>query len=182
MVERPPEKVVDRTHVERARAGDLGSFEEIVRERIDAVYRISLAILGNEADAADATQETFLAAWRQLPGLRDAQRFEAWLQRIAVNSARMIHRSRRRRAVREIPVTLESTSGESDVASGDADRLRKALGRLGPDRRAILALHHLEGRSVAEIGEALAIPTGTVKSRLFHARRALAEALARGER
>jgi RNA polymerase sigma-70 factor (ECF subfamily) len=99
MVERPPEEVVDRTHVERARAGDLGSFEEIVRERIDAVYRISLAILGNEADAADATQETFLAAWRQLRGLRDAERFEAWLQRIAVNSARMVHRLRRRRGV-----------------------------------------------------------------------------------
>jgi RNA polymerase sigma-70 factor (ECF subfamily) len=182
MVERPPEELVDRTHVERARAGDLGSFEEIVRERIDAVYRISLAILGNEADAADATQETFLAAWRQLRGLRDAERFEAWLQRIAVNSARMVHRSRRRRAVREIPVTLEQASGEGEVGWGDADRLRRALGRLGPDQRAILALHHLEGRSVAEIAEALAIPMGTVKSRLFQARRALAEALTREER
>jgi RNA polymerase sigma-70 factor (ECF subfamily) len=171
---------VDRAIVDRARAGDPDAFAAIVRDRLDEVYRVSLAILGNEPDARDATQEAFVAAWRQLPRLRDPDRFDAWLGRIAVNAARQVARSGRRRRVREIPasdVAERAIDREAAAAPSDGARLAAALGDLHPDQRAILALHHLEGRSVVEIGAVLRVPAGTVKSRLFTARRALDRAL-----
>ena len=150
---------------------------------MDAVYRLSFAILGDEADARDAVQETFVAAWRQLRRLREAERFEAWLQRIAVNAARQAIRSSRRRHVREIPssavVALADQAAEMQVRD-DAAVLDAALVTLPVEQRTILVLHHLEGRPLAEIAEILDVPVGTAKSRLFAARRALAAALADG--
>jgi RNA polymerase sigma factor (sigma-70 family) len=146
---------------------------------MDAVYRLSFAILGNEADARDAAQDTFVAAWRQIRGVRDADRFEAWLQRVTVNAARMVHRSRRRRGVREI-ASVEVAAGVAEVAApqpADVRRLESAMARLPVDQRAILVLHHLEGQGVAELAVALDIPVGTVKSRLHTARGALHRAL-----
>ena len=148
---------------------------------MDAVYRLSFAILADEADARDAAQDTFVTAWRQIGKLRDPARFDAWLQRVAVNAARMTHRARRRRGVREIPAShvggvadLPATASPVEV---DARTLEAALGRLSIEQRSILALHHLEGRSLAELAEILEIPSGTVKSRLHTARRALHAAL-----
>lgn len=156
---------------------------------MDSVYGLTFAILGNEADAADATQDAFVAAWRQIRSLRDADRFEAWLSRIAGNAARMVARGRRRRTVREIPgidpVAVDrqtTTTDPATAAAGDARALGAALDRLTPDQRSILALHHLDGRSIPEIGVILDIPEGTVKSRLFTARRALMAALAEADR
>ena len=94
---------MDTSLVERARDGDLAAFEMLVEERMAAVYRLSLAIVTDEADARDVVQETFVAAWRHLPRLRDVDRFEAWFGRLVVNQARMALRARRRRRVREIP-------------------------------------------------------------------------------
>lgn len=176
----------DRSTVDRARHGDLQAFESIVRDRMDAVYRLSLAILGDEADARDAAQETFVAAWRQIGQLRDADAFDSWLQRITVNAARMALRSARRRRVREIPSSEVDRLGDrtshdaADRAFADPDdatRLTDAVRTLSFEQRSLLALHHLEGRSVAEIAASLEVPVGTVKSRLFTARRALDAAL-----
>jgi RNA polymerase sigma-70 factor (ECF subfamily) len=166
----------DRSLVERARNGDLDAFEEIVRARMDAVYRLTFAILGNEADATDAAQETFVAAWQQISRLRDIDRFDAWLQRIAINAARMVHRARRRRGVREVAAadaarTVDREHG-SDV-DRDARILDGGLRRLDVEQRSILVLHHLEGRPLTEIADLLSIPVGTAKSRLHAARRAL---------
>src|SRR5258708_7072628 len=94
---------IDRSLIDRARNGDLDAFESIVNARMDAVYRLTSAILGNEADARDAAQETFVAAWRRLSRLREPDKFEAWLQRVAVNAARQTWRARSRRRVPEIP-------------------------------------------------------------------------------
>ncbi len=167
--------------IDRARNGDLDAFETIVRARMDAVYRLTSAILGNEADARDAAQETFVAAWRQLPGLREAEKLDAWLQRIAVNASRMTLRARGRRRVREIPssemVALAPHAEPGRDTHADAARLDTAMQRLTVDQRAILVFHHLEGWPLAEIAEILEIPVGTAKSRLFHARRALEVAL-----
>jgi RNA polymerase sigma-70 factor (ECF subfamily) len=176
---------LDPTIVERARRGDLGAFDEIVRDRIGSVYRLTLAIVGNEADAADATQDALVAAWRQVRGLRDPARLDAWLARIAVNSARMLARGRRRRVVREIP-GLESAAHAVAVplgdpaghAADDARALGVAINKLPADQRTILALRHLDGRGISEIAGILGIREGTAKSRLFAARRALATALA----
>ena len=175
---------IDRSLIDRARNGDLGAFESIVRARMDAVYRLTSAILGNEADARDAAQDTFVAAWRQLAGLREADKFEAWLQRIAVNAARQTHRARTRRRVREIPSS--TVVALADRAAGsppdDAAILDAALATLPVDQRAILVPHHLEGRPLAELAAILEIPEGTAKSRLFAARRALAAAIAPEDR
>jgi RNA polymerase sigma-70 factor (ECF subfamily) len=170
---------IDRSVVDRARTGDLDAFELIVHARMDAVYRLTVAILGDEADARDAAQETFVAAWRELPGLRDTERFDAWLQRVAVNTSRMSLRSRGRRRVREIPSSqVEALADRASPDSRtDASILDAGLRRLSVDQRAILVLHHLEGRPLAELAEILQIPVGTAKSRLFAARRALETAL-----
>jgi RNA polymerase sigma-70 factor (ECF subfamily) len=179
--ERPIGPALDRSLIDRARNGDLDAFETIVRARMDAVYRLTSAILGDEADARDAAQETFVLAWRELPRLREPDKFEAWLQRVAVNAARMTLRARGRRRVREIPSSqVDSHAGlvaTDDGAGADAARLDAALVMLPVDQRAILVLHHLDGRPLAELATILDIPVGTVKSRLFAARRALEAAL-----
>jgi RNA polymerase sigma-70 factor (ECF subfamily) len=148
---------------------------------MDAVYRLTSAILGDEADARDAAQETFVSAWRELARLRDPDRFEAWLQRVAVNASRMTLRARGRRRVREVPSSrveaLASQVAPDRETDTDAARLDAALRLLSVDQRAILVLHHLEGCPLAEIAVILEIPIGTAKSRLFHARRALGSAL-----
>jgi RNA polymerase sigma-70 factor (ECF subfamily) len=179
--ETPIGPALDRSLIDRARNGDLDAFETIVRARMDAVYRLTSAILGDEADARDAAQETFVLAWRELSRLREPEKFEAWLQRVAVNAARMTLRTRGRRRVREIPssqvVALASRVAADGGPAADAARLDEALRLLPVDQRAILVLHHLDGRPLAEIATILDIPVGTAKSRLFAARRALETAL-----
>ena len=148
---------------------------------MDAVYRLCFAILGDEADARDAAQDTFVTAWRQIGRLRDPDRYDAWLQRIAVNSARMTHRARRRRGVREIPssrvAAVDGLRATASPAEADAATLDAAMRRLPVEQRSILVLHHLEGQPVAALAEILEIPVGTVKSRLHTARQALQSAI-----
>lgn len=149
---------------------------------MDAIYRLSFAVLGDEADARDAAQDTFVTAWRQIGRLRDADRFDAWLQRVAVNSARMTHRARRRRGVREIPSSrvtdFDGLRATASPAETDATTLDAAMRQIPVEQRSILVLHHLEGHGLAELAEILEIPVGTVKSRLHTARAALTSALA----
>jgi RNA polymerase sigma-70 factor (ECF subfamily) len=171
---------MERSLVERARAGDRDAFETLVRSRIDAVYRTAYTVLGNAADAQDATQEAFISAWRGLRGLRDADRFDAWFGRIVTNACRQS--IRRRSRVREIsmdPGLRETTATVDalDQTAVDADAFDRAFERLPVDQRALLVAHHLDGKPVAEIAAELDIPTGTAKSRLHTARNALQRAL-----
>ena len=169
---------------DRARRGDVAAFEALVCARLDRVLRLATAIVLDEAEAADVAQETFVAAWRQLPGLRESVGFDGWLTRIAVNEAKMALRARHRRRVREIAVDdaalAAAATGPAMAGAGagaDTRRLASALGRLDADQRVLLALHHLQGRDVADLAATLGVPAGTVKSRLFAARRALRAAL-----
>lgn len=171
--------------VRLAASGDLRAFEQLVLGGTDRAYRTARAILGSDADAHDATQETFLAAWRELPRLRDPESFDAWLRRILLNACRT--RLRLRQQVREISLDAnpierrDSGPGIADVV-GDTDLLGRAFDRLDVDKRAILVLHYLEHEPVAAIARSLDIPTGTVKWRLSEARAALSRALrAEGE-
>jgi RNA polymerase sigma-70 factor (ECF subfamily) len=180
---------MERALVERARSGDRAAFDAIVRSRIDAVYRTSLAILGNAEDAADATQETFVSAWGGRSSLRDSECLDAWLGRINVNACRMALRRRRRTGLREIPLGEPDDEREPNTAeralddrTADADLFDRAFARLSVGDRAFLVMHHLEERPVAEIAAALGTPEGTVKSRLHRARQALESALARESR
>jgi RNA polymerase sigma factor (sigma-70 family) len=172
--------------VERARRGDHDAFADLVDGRLAGTFRTALAILGNEADARDATQDIFLRAWRNLPELREPDRFGAWFGRIVVNTCRSSIRGRRRRIVREISVgallgegdQLESRESAHDDRTADLDILERALDRLPVADRTLLTLHHFEHLSLGEIAERLSLPTKTVKSRLFSARRSLERALA----
>src|SRR5439155_14909721 len=125
----------------------------------------------------------FIAVWRQLRRLREPEKFDAWLQRVAVNASRMMIRARSRRRIREIPSSRVVALGEraADSPRDDAAILDAALATLRVEQRAILVLHHLEGRSLAELATILDIPEGTAKSRLFAARRALAAAITAAE-
>lgn len=180
---------MERALVENAKAGDRAAFDALVRSRIDAVYRTSLAILGDQADAADATQETFVSAWRHSSELRDPDLFDAWLGRINLNACRAHLRRRKREDVREIrlldPVdAAEPASPDRPLAdrSADADAFDRAFARLSADDRAVIVLHHLQERPVAEIAAVLGAPVGTIKSRLHRARLALESALAKESR
>lgn len=164
--------------VEQARAGDIDAFEALVVAAMPGVYRRALAILGSEADARDAAQETFVSAWRDLRNLREADHWDAWLARIGLNACRMA--LRRRGRVREITLGDEladrpTADGADSVASADA--IRRAFDRLTVDQRALLVSHYVEGIAISEIAAVLEIPPGTVKSRLSAARAALQRAL-----
>jgi RNA polymerase sigma factor (sigma-70 family) len=171
--------------VERARAGDHDAFAELLDARLNPTFRTAMAILGDEAEARDATQAVFIQAWTHLPQLRDATLFSAWFSRIVVNTARSALRGRRRRTVREIHPGSFRVEDRDVAANGpghedraaDLDRLERAFERLAPGDRTVLWLHHYEDLSLAEIGERTGVPAGTVKSRLFTARRALERSL-----
>jgi RNA polymerase sigma-70 factor (ECF subfamily) len=128
-------------------------------------------------------QEAFIRAWRELPRLRDLDRFDAWLARIVVNGCRDRWRSHRRVAVHEIPAGELDPDREpsSTVPIGDrvasTDLIRRAFARLDIDQRAILVLHHVEEQAVSDIAASLGIPVGTAKWRLYRARGALGRAL-----
>ena len=143
--------------------------------------RIAYAILGEPADAEDALQDALGAIWRGLPSLRDAARFGAWSDRILVNACRLTLRRRSRMRIRFVPLDGADNTAADDSGMDEARPARIALDaafdRLDPDHRAILVLHHLEGRPLAEIAAALKVPVGTVKSRLHTARLALQRAL-----
>jgi RNA polymerase sigma-70 factor (ECF subfamily) len=180
---------VDDALVLRARTGDAAAFGVLVDSRIDRCYRLAWSILSNDADAADATQDALLSAWRQLPRLRDPAAFDSWLNRIVANAALMARRHRVR--LREVSVRPTGPAAESpqpvprqDLLARtqmdefvDNDAIARAFDRLRPQDRMILVLHHVEERPVAEIARSLGIPVGTAKWRLHAARRALEKAM-----
>jgi RNA polymerase sigma-70 factor (ECF subfamily) len=179
----------DDALVRRAAAGEIAAFDTLLVARMDRCFRIAWSILANDADAADATQDAFVAAWRELPRLRDPRAFDGWLNRIVANASLMARRHRKR--LREVSVppdgsesedgpTLEPASfsaGDESTAVAERDAIGRAFDRLRPAERAILVLHHVDERSVAEIARTLAVPIGTAKWRLHAARRALEQAM-----
>jgi len=185
VLEAPAIRIGETALVQLACRGDHDAFAALVDARLATTFRTALAILGNEADARDVTQEIFLRAWRNLPELREPDRFAAWFGTIIVNTCRTAIRGRRRRIVREISVgslpgegdQLESRESPHDVRTADLDLLERALDRLSLADRTLLALHHFEHLPLEDIGERLGVPGKTVKSRLFSARRSLERAL-----
>jgi len=166
--------------VRRAAVGDSVAFEHLVAARADRAFRIARAILGNDADARDATQEAFVAAWRELPRLRRQDQFDAWVRKILVNACRVQLRGRRRVHEIYIDPAVDYRQRGPSIADrvGDSDLLGRAFDRLDSDKRSLLVLHYLEHEPLAAIASALGVPMGTAKWRLSEARAALARALA----
>jgi RNA polymerase sigma-70 factor (ECF subfamily) len=166
--------LVVRELVERAARGDADAFDALAAAtagRLDAAARL---ILRDPDVARDAVQETYAQAWRSLRGLRDPDRFEAWIHRLLARACYDELRRRRRRPI-EVELTDLHPLPGADLQSRTAERdeLDRALRRLDPDLRTVIVLFYYLDLSVPEIAAALGIPPGTTKSRLFRAREAL---------
>ena len=161
------------------------AFDALIRPRLDKLFRMAIAITRSETDARDAVQEACVSAWRQLPKLRDRDRFDPWLAQILVNACRAHLRRQRRTSVREIGVGEpgdESTSAGFSTGGhaeqiAEVEAIRRAFDRLDPDVRALLVLHYQEEQPLADIARTLGAPVGTIKWRLSNARKALDQAL-----
>ena len=166
--------VDQRTLVERARKGDHDAFATLVRvafARLDTAARL---ILRDTELARDALQEAMVRAWRDLPGLRDTDRFDAWLHRLTVNACLDAARHRRRRVIEvELTPTVDIPVPDGSGSRAERDELDAALRGLEPELRAIVVLHYYLELTLPETAHALGLPVGTVKSRLHRALAAL---------
>ena len=164
--------------VEAARAGDHRAFEELYRARVSGVARYVGALLSHRDVVEDVVAQTFLLAWRDLPRLKDLDRFDAWTYRLVVRASLDEARHRKRHAhIRELPPDARSTP-DASAALANRDALSRAFDRLKPEHRAVVVLHHHVGLPLAEIAAIMGVPYGTVGSRLHHALRELRGALA----
>jgi RNA polymerase sigma-70 factor (ECF subfamily) len=164
--------------VDDARRGDREAFSVLAGASVDRLYAIARLILRDTELAEDATQDALIRAWRDLPALRDVERFDAWLYRILVRSCTDI--ARRRRKWRAELTVVRREPAEPDRASevADRDELERGLRRLNDAQRSILVLTYYVGMPPQEVADALDIPVGTAKSRLHYAIGALRAALA----
>ena len=156
--------------IERARDGEHDAFAELLDARLARLDAAARLILRDAELARDAVQEAIIRAWRDLPGLREPDRFDAWLHRLLVNTCLDLVRRRKHRVI-EVELLSTDHVAPHDVASSLADRqvIDEALTRLSPDHRAVVALVYLLGMPVPEVARALGIPVGTAKSRLHYA-------------
>ena len=169
---------MDLEVIRRAQLGDREAFGHVARMYGDGLFALAARILRDTDRADDALQLTLVAAWQELPRLRNPERIEAWLRRILVRACYSEARRTSRWAMVLRPLDLDP--GEDDAgerAVDDRDLLERGFRRLPADQRAILAMHHYLGLSPAEIAETLGIPSGTARSRLHRAHRAMRAAL-----
>lgn len=161
-----------------------------MRSHYEAVFRVIYSILRNEHDARDVSQEVWLKIWQELPKFRGESKFTTWVHPIAVRRSLDHLRKRRRWFDRFLPFgtgddkhpsvaepSTDFTSRDEAEGSERAALLHRALDSLPPKHRAVLALRELQGLSYEEIATAMSLPVGTVMSRLYHARRQLAQKL-----
>jgi len=154
----------------RAKRGDQDAFAVLAGAAVARLDGAARLILRDGELARDAVQEALIRAWRDLPGLRDPERFDAWLHRLIVNACLDLVRRRKRRVI-EVELTAIDAPAAHDVAGALADRqlLDQALAGLDPGHRAVVALHYLLGMPLSEVAQVLSIPVGTAKSRLHYA-------------
>ena len=168
--------------VERAREGDRDAFALLAAGEIDRLHAIARLVLRDPELAEDAVQEALVRCWRQLPKLRDVDRFDAWLYRILMRAAADEHGRRRRFQASIQPLRVEPTEGDAERALADRDEVEQGFLMLSLEHRAIVVLHHYVGLALPEAAEALGIPPGTAKSRYHYAMAALRAAIEAGGR
>ena len=162
-----------RRLVERAREGDHDAFAELVRAAVARLDTAARLILRDPELARDAVQDGLIRAWRDLPSLRDPDRFDAWVHRLTVNACLDHARRRRRRpievAITEITDLVSPPMPDPAIAVSDRALVDSVLRRLDEQGRAIVVLHYFLGLPLTEVAVALGTPVGTVKSRLHRA-------------
>ena len=160
-------KDMDSSLVVRAQQGDRGAFTDLVDDIGGRLHAIAFSVLRDRELAGDATQQTLLTAWQQLPSLRDPDRFEAWTCRILVRNCRR----ESRKAKRWLAAIAEKPEGEAVSADETAsvvarDRIERAFRGLNLDQRLVVVLHYYLDLPPAVIADRLGVPVGTVHSRL----------------
>jgi RNA polymerase sigma-70 factor (ECF subfamily) len=169
---------LNRTLVEAARSGDEEAFASIARGSADRLFAVAHRILRDVGRAEDAVQQTLVSAWRELPGLREVERFDAWLHRLLVNACYAEARRARRWSanVRALPIDGPAAADTTlDVILRDT--LDRGFRRLPIEQRAVFILHHYLGWQLNEVADTLGVPLGTVKSRLHYATNSLRAAV-----
>ncbi|HEX6587418.1 MAG TPA: sigma-70 family RNA polymerase sigma factor [Longimicrobiales bacterium] len=167
----------DEELVAQLRRGIRAAAERLARRHLRACRAVALAVSGEAAAAEDVAQDAFVQAIERIDDCRQPDRFRAWLLQIVRNRARNLVRDRRdarHESVDVVPLYNRSPLPDADAANAELrDRLLTALAKLPGTRREVLLLHDLEGWKHEEIADALALPVGTVRSHLHHARRAM---------
>ena len=166
------------TLVEQARAGDEEAFASLARGAADRLLAIAFRILRDLGLAEDAVQQALVLAWRELPSLRDVDRFDAWLHRLLVNACYREARRDRRRTTNVRVLAIEGPSAPDTLVSVvDRDQLERGFRRLPHEQRAVFVFHHYLGLTLQEVADHVGVPLGTVKSRLHYATNTLRAAL-----
>lgn len=179
----------EKAALARARSGDTEAFRVLVERHSRDVFRLAFRMTGNEHDAEDVVQETFLKAYRKLAAFEERAQFGSWLHRIAANCAYDLLRARVRHddriertegpeGDRTLDVAARDPSPERLVAGGEVRRrMRAALARMSALERSAFTLRHVEGMSIAEISSALDLDASAAKQSVFRAIRKLRQAL-----
>ena len=171
----PRARRTDEELVAAAAQGDDRAFHDLVDRHADRLFRLAFRLVSNSADAEDVVQETLMGAFRHLGRFRGRSTVRTWLSGILVRQAARCLRRRGRRRAAALPESEGLADRARDVAADTGRRLDigGALRELSPEHREVVVLREYEGMSYAEIAEALAVPRGTVESRLFRARQQL---------
>ena len=168
-----------RDLVVRAREGDRDAFSELVARSIGRLTAVARMILRDEYAAQDAVQDAFIDAWRSLRGLREPDKFDAWMRRLVVRAC--FRKTRRSKHVEALEIPL--TPGHDPAVAGSErdldvhDQLERALARIPTDQRALIVLVYYLDLPLADAAQAMGIPIGTTKSRLYRATNALRAAI-----
>ncbi len=173
---------VSTEDVRQAMRGDHDAFAALIGAASTRLYALACLILRDTGRAEDATQDAFIRAWREIPRLRDATKFDAWLRRLVVNSCYDTARRTKRRAEVTLLGAHDRSVSDIAVAHAEKDRIERAFRRLPLDQRSVLVLQHYLELSHAEIAATLEVPLGTVKSRIRYGIAAMAAALEADDR
>lgn len=176
--------------VKAVQEGDSSAFEKLVLDNQSKVYNLALRMVGNEDDAFDMSQEAFIKAYSSIQSFRGESKFSVWLYRLTTNVCLDFLRSETRKSHTSLTYVEEDDEKELEIPDErfcpqtEVERqelraaVRRGLDKLMPDFRAILLLREVDGLSYEEIGSSLDLEVGTVKSRIFRARKKLCEILA----
>jgi len=163
--------------VERAARGDREAFDVVMSSVVDRLFAVARLILRDTDRAEDAVQETLVACWRDLPSLRDADRFDAWLRRLLLNHVNDEYRRHRRQSATIAVLRIEPSHSDASGEVVTRDLLQRGFQRLSVDHRTVIVLRFYLGLSIEETAASLGIPVGTAKSRLHYATEAMRLAL-----
>jgi RNA polymerase sigma-70 factor (ECF subfamily) len=167
-----------RDLVVQAQNGNRDAFAALVHMTSDRMYALATRILRDSDLAEDALQGALITVWRQLPTLRDPDRFEAWVRRLLVHACYAEARRRRTWAANVRVLPMDGPAGpDGNLAIDDRDALDRAFRRLSVEQRAVFVLHYHVGLQLTEVAETLGIPAGTARSRLHYATRVLRAAI-----